>query len=518
MKPIIEFSECLTDSPQFRSQLQQNETHLEELELKIEKVVKFCNAMTDGGKAYITQQTHFMASLWEMSTFFAATEKTDNPDDETFSSTTANLNRLIHAFQETIKLQNTVVEQAHRAVGKGLATFLRNDFKPMKDTKGYFNKLSQDLDSALYKNAAVSKSKQTDVEEATNMLTATQSCFNYTALDYVYLITMLQAKKRHEIVDALLVLVNAYGVFFKQGGELFQEFEPFSKELGKEICEMRSRTAALEKAMEKRHAVVNQESGKECNEKQKQSTPQLQQQISVSDPVHLEGYLFKRGQKAFRTWNRRWFYLKENQLCYSKRTGEEVTVMEEDLRICLVRPVMDIERRFCFEIISPTKKSHVLQADTDELCQKWISTLQQGITSALHKTLLAEGNTKSGDVIFPEARSEFKWEDSDTEENGENGSRESGSLHRNKVERSKLKRTAKQILLIPGNEICCDCSSPNPKWASINLGITLCIECSGVHRSLGVHISKVTIRLNLIAVRKQLCTILKMVFRKILKF
>lgn len=48
-----------------------------------------------------------------------------------------------------------------------------------------------------------------------------------------------------------------------------------------------------------------------------------------------------------------------------------------------------------------------------------------------------------------------------------------------------------EFLKIPGNAQCCDCRGSNPRWASINLGITLCIECSGVHRSLGVHYSKV---------------------------
>ncbi|KAL8608051.1 hypothetical protein ACOMHN_023867 [Nucella lapillus] len=42
-----------------------------------------------------------------------------------------------------------------------------------------------------------------------------------------------------------------------------------------------------------------------------------------------------------------------------------------------------------------------------------------------------------------------------------------------------------------GNTICVDCGTPSPCWASINLGVVMCIECSGVHRNIGTHISRV---------------------------
>ncbi len=44
---------------------------------------------------------------------------------------------------------------------------------------------------------------------------------------------------------------------------------------------------------------------------------------------------------------------------------------------------------------------------------------------------------------------------------------------------------------LPGNDRCADCADPDPRWCSVNLGVFICIRCSGIHRSLGAHVSKV---------------------------
>lgn len=58
---------------------------------------------------------------------------------------------------------------------------------------------------------------------------------------------------------------------------------------------------------------------------------------------------------------------------------------------------------------------------------------------------------------------------------------------------SKQERTIDVLRKVHGNNVCAECGAPDPDWASLNLGVLLCIECSGVHRNLGVHISKVRI-------------------------
>eukprot|EP01100_Stratorugosa_tubuloviscum_P011366 TRINITY_DN506_c0_g1_i2.p1 TRINITY_DN506_c0_g1~~TRINITY_DN506_c0_g1_i2.p1 ORF type:complete len:451 (+),score=264.27 TRINITY_DN506_c0_g1_i2:68-1420(+) len=47
------------------------------------------------------------------------------------------------------------------------------------------------------------------------------------------------------------------------------------------------------------------------------------------------------------------------------------------------------------------------------------------------------------------------------------------------------------FLQLPENRECIDCGAKAPRWASVNLGILMCTRCSGIHRSLGTHISRV---------------------------
>ncbi|KAK0194466.1 hypothetical protein F5146DRAFT_1035992 [Armillaria mellea] len=60
-----------------------------------------------------------------------------------------------------------------------------------------------------------------------------------------------------------------------------------------------------------------------------------------------------------------------------------------------------------------------------------------------------------------------------------------------RIASERSQKLVEKLALLPGNDICADCKARNPRWASHNLGIFLCVNCASIHRKIGTHITKV---------------------------
>ncbi|XP_040283660.1 arf-GAP with coiled-coil, ANK repeat and PH domain-containing protein 3 isoform X4 [Bufo bufo] len=453
----VDFEECIKDSPRFRAAIDEVETDVVEIEAKLDKLVKLCSGMLEAGKVYLTTNKHFVSGIRDLSQ--------QCKKDEMISEC---LDKFGDSLQEMVNYHMILFDQAQRSVRQQLHTFVKEDVRKFKESKKHFDKVREDLDIALVKNAQAPRHKPHEVEEATGTLTITRKCFRHLALDYVLQINVLQAKKKFEVLDAMLSFMHAQYTFFQQGYSLLNELNPYMKKLASELDQLVIDSAVEKREMEHKHATIQQRTLL-----QDFSYDDSKAEFNVDAPngVVMEGYLFKRASNAFKTWNRRWFSIQNSQLVYQKKLKDGLTVVVEDLRLCSVKPCEDIERRFCFEVVSPSK-SCMLQADSEKLRQAWIQAVQASIASA-----------------YREIPDNYYIERLDRTASPSTSSIDSAS---DSKERSiKGESILQRVQSIAGNYQCCDCGQTDPRWASINLGITLCIECSGIHRSLGVHCSKV---------------------------
>ncbi|XP_012662735.1 arf-GAP with coiled-coil, ANK repeat and PH domain-containing protein 3 isoform X2 [Otolemur garnettii] len=440
-----------------RATIDEVETDVVEVEAKLDKLVKLCSSMIEAGKAYVSTNRLFVSGVRDLSQ--------QCQGDAVISEC---LQRFGDSLQEVINYHMILFDQAQRSVRQQLHNFVKEDVRKFKETKKQFDKVREDMELSLVRNAQAPRHRPHEVEEATGALTLTRKCFRHLALDYVLQINVLQAKKKFEILDSMLSFMHAQHSFFQQGYSLLHQLDPYMKKLAAELDQLVIDAAVEKREMERKHAAIQQRT---LLQDFSYDESKVEFDVDAPSGVVMEGYLFKRASNAFKTWNRRWFSIQNSQLVYQKKLKDALTVVVDDLRLCSVKPCEDIERRFCFEVVSPTK-SCMLQADSEKLRQAWVQAVQASIASAYRE---------SPDSCYSERL--------DRTASPSTSSIDSATDAR---ERSTKGESALQrVQGVAGNSQCGDCGQPDPRWASINLGVLLCIECSGIHRSLGVHCSKV---------------------------
>ncbi|KAG0269689.1 hypothetical protein DFQ27_002653 [Actinomortierella ambigua] len=280
-----------------------------------------------------------------------------------------------------------------------------------------------------------------------------------------------------------------------------------------------------------------------------------QQDVDASQAMgrRKEGFLFATSRPSLHNnsnvlekpsinWHKYWCVLSEGHMHEYSHWKKGVTTLHNEpinLKTATVRASRNQDRRFCFEIITP-KFRRVYQATSTEDMQSWITIISNAIQSLLNGTssyrnlnissispdyqrlLAGSGGGGSSDFIgrpsmeqaliatlLPDTMQErIQPGQVIGKKRGTSaafGLNEFGQMmipfntHSNASETgSTPDQDQLGIRLLeamrtnhPANNSCVECGVKNPDWCAINLGILLCIECSGIHRSLGTHISKV---------------------------
>ncbi|XP_061682578.1 BAR_ACAPs and ArfGap_ACAP domain-containing protein [Syngnathoides biaculeatus] len=440
MDGVLDFTECIADSPDFRLKLDRFEEDVSLLQTQLDKVTMLCGKMAEAGQAYTAANQLFLAGLSELFT--------RHKEDGVVGKC---LIQFEQGLQELLTFHNMLLDQSQRAVSHQLSS-LRKQFLPhLWETRAEFVRIGEDVAVAADKNARVSQRKPTEAESAAHLLVATRKCHQHFALDYCLQLNTLKMLHKTDILNSVFSLVNAQLTFFHQGFDLIRDLEPATKIMAAQLCEWSAECASKRKDLENAHLLVQQ------GEASGETTVRP---CDANDDV-IQGYLFKRSRRKSKTWKRCWFSIRDNQLTYRKSHKEPPMLLFEDLRLCAVKSLEDLDRRFCFQLIS-VHKCCVLQADSEPARLAWTSALQGSIDTAYRE----RGRVSSTQPLEPQEP--LPADDAD----------------RRKAALAVASRGA-------GNGRCCDCGEEEPRWAAVNLAVTVCIQCSGIHRSLGVHVSKI---------------------------